>query len=169
MEQWIVARAKPRQEGLAQDNIRRQGHTCYIPRFRERVVVGRNQRVELRIRSLFPGYIFVQIEGVWRWLTGTYGVSGVIQIGDNPAVLPVKIVPGLKAREDPDGFIVLPGAVKAPRFRNGQRVRVTEGPFQDRLGSISQESTVHERVSVLLDLLGRRVPVLIGEESLDAA
>lgn len=151
------------------DNIRRQGHECYIPKYRERVVVGRNQRIEWRIRSLFPGYIFVQIDGVWRWLTGTYGVSGVIQIGERPAPLPARVVPALKGREDPDGYIVLPGTASLPRFSKGARVRVKDGPFQGYLGSIHQGSTVHERVAVLLDLLGRRVPVLIGEESLENA
>ena len=57
----------------------------------------------------------------------------------------------IRARER-DGLIELP---KPPGLRRGDRVRITSGPFADHL-ALYQGQASHDRVAVLLQLLGGR-------------
>lgn len=176
MEQWIAVRTKPNREAWAGENIFRQGYKFYLPRFKERVISKKTRRLEWVVRPLFPGYIFVFTPGPWRWLTGTFGVSTVVCVGDTPAPLPKGTVEKIKRGEGDDGYIILPGTPRPSKFRPGQLVRITEGPFQGYEGAVDEQffglhqgSTSQQRIGVLLNLLGRRTPVLVGEESLETA
>lgn len=168
---WVVARTQPRRERWAAENITRQGACPYMPRYSELApsptISGRLIRKEL---PLFPSYIFVKLmDGRWRFLLGTFGLMGLIMGTDGPTRVPEHVIAELRKREGPDGMIRLPPApVKRSRFTAGKAIRVIRGPFQGRVG-IYQGSTAAERERVLLNVLGRLTPVLIGEELLEVA
>jgi transcriptional antiterminator RfaH len=71
----------------------------------------------------------------------------------------------LKQREDDAGFVKLD---HRPFFRTGQKIRVLEGVFTDCLG-LYEGMPDRDRVAVLLDLLGRKVRVLLDVETVAAA
>ena len=75
------------------------------------------------------------------------------------------VINTLKAREDEGGFIKL---ARRSVFLPGDEVRVVEGAFVDSLALVEGVSG-HERVAVLLDLLGRKVRVLVGADLIAAA
>jgi transcriptional antiterminator RfaH len=75
------------------------------------------------------------------------------------------VIDQLKAREDESGFVKL---ARRFRFVPGDKVRITEGAFIDNLALVEEVSD-HERVAVLLDLLGRKVRVLVGADLIAAA
>ena len=75
------------------------------------------------------------------------------------------VIDALKAREDEGGFIKL---ARRNCFSPGDKVRITEGAFTDNLALVEGVSD-HERVAVLLDLLGRKVRVLVGADLIAAA
>ena len=61
-----------------------------------------------------------------------------------------------------------PSEVKVT-FREGQSVRVTNGPFIDFIGKVDQINLDKGKVKVLLSLFGRETPVeldLLGVESI---
>jgi transcriptional antiterminator RfaH len=70
------------------------------------------------------------------------------------------VIEAIAGREDEDGLIKL-----APlrTFRPGEPVRITGGVFADQLG-LYEGMADQERVRILLDLLGRKVRVLIETE-----
>lgn len=164
---WVVARTKPNRESWAAENIRRQGFDYYLPKFSDRKFSIREKRYTETVRALFPSYIFVWIEGPWRWLTGTFGVSSVVLVNGYPAVLPNKIVDTLRSSESRTGLILLPDAAPPPRFRLGQPVRVKEGAFSGRTGLFDGDAA--ERVRVLLSIMGRMTPVQIDGDFVEAA
>ena len=94
-----------------------------------------------------------------RWLSirSTIGVARLICNGNVPAVVQNGIVDALKQREDPAGFIQL-----------GDEVRVLDGAFTGTLG-LFDGMTDNERVTILLDLLGRKVRVSLHHEAVVAA
>ena len=163
---WLVVRTQPNREVWAGDNITRQGYDYYLPKFKETVLI--MQKKVTRIRALFPSYLFVNTDGPWRWLTGTFGVSTLIFNGEAPATVSPKIIDELRSREDEEGMVILPGdpRLKKSRFTPGQIVKATEGPFIGCFG-IHEGTSTHERERILLDLLGRKVSVLIDEASLE--
>jgi transcriptional antiterminator RfaH len=163
---WVLVRTQPGKENWARENIERQGcRDLYLPQFSEVVLAGRKEKHrEVRIRPLFPSYLFVQVETQWRFLLGTFGVSGIVQVGQAPAIVPPQVVEALKKREGMDGLIVLPRP-KIVRYRLHQSVKVVDGIFEGHVG-IFEGSPAPDRVKVLLDILGRKTSVLLGEESI---
>jgi transcriptional antiterminator RfaH len=70
----------------------------------------------------------------------------------------------LKRREDANGLIQLD---RQPQFSPGDKVYIRDGAFQECLG-LYEGMTGNERVTVLLDLLGRKVRVSVDAEMLIA-
>ena len=70
--------------------------------------------------------------------------------GDRPAKVPDKVIAELKGREH-NGLVELPAD---PGFRRGDQVRITRGVFSGQL-ALFERQRPHERVAVLLQLLGR--------------
>ena len=68
-------------------------------------------------------------------------------------------------REDENGLIRLP---VRPRFATGDKVRLLDGAFVDCIGLFEGMKDI-ERISVLLDLLGRKVRVVLDADSVAAA
>jgi transcriptional antiterminator RfaH len=75
------------------------------------------------------------------------------------------VIHALRAREDDAGFIEL---VRRPAFSPGDEVRIVGGAFVDNLALVEDVSD-HDRVAVLLNLLGRKVRVFVGADLIAAA
>jgi transcription antitermination factor NusG len=164
---WFVGRTQSQRERWAAENCRRQGAETYLPFIVERDVVVRGRLIKSRLRPLFPGYLFILVpSGQWHFLNGTFGLIGLIQSGLQPATISETIIEDLRQREVDD-------AVQLPEYQRRQftkydAVRISEGPFEGRCGLVDGY-TDSERVHVLLDLLGRKVPLLFAEGQLAAA
>lgn len=156
MPYWGVAMCKANSEGLAQYHLGRQGYETYLPKFSSKV--GK----EIKIKALFPRYIFVRIELQWHSINGTRGITKLLMRESTPAVLPDKIIENLKMREDPKGLISLPDP---PKFRPGERVRVVNPSLEGYI-AVYEGMRPNERARVLLELLGQVVPVELDEKDL---
>ena len=160
-QQWHVAFTQPNSEVRAAAHLANQDFPVYLPRFMKRRRIGRR---EVRGPSpLFPRYIFVGVDVAhqrWRSINGTVGVSWLVCQGDRPAPIDACVIEAIAGREDEDGLIKL-----APmrNFRPGEPVRITGGIFNDHLG-LYEGMADQDRVRILLDLLGRKVRVLIESE-----
>ena len=165
-QRWYVVQTQTHAENKAAANLLRQELEVYLPRFEKRRRHAR--RTEIVAAPLFPRYLFVGVDIVtqrWRSIRSTFGVSNLVCNGDEPASVATGVVEALRKREDKKGFIILG---KLPRFSAGDRVRVIEGAFADCLG-LFEGMRDEERVTVLLDLLGRKVRVMIDELAVAAA
>jgi transcriptional antiterminator RfaH len=164
-QHWYVVQSQPNAERKAVAHLNRQGFTTYLPRYLKRRRHAR--RVEMVSVPLFPSYLFVAIDMLtqrWRSIYSTTGVSRIVCNGDQPAQISARIVSGLKAREDEVGFIQLD---QRSSLRSGDKIRVMEGVFTDILG-LCDGMKDNERVAVLLDLLGRKVRVVLDVDSVAA-
>jgi len=163
---WYVVQTQVNAEAKAVANLERQGFSAYFPRYLKRRSHAR--KVETVPRALFPRYVFVSIDVAsqrWRAIQSTLGVSHLVCVGDRPAAVETGVIDALKAREDRAGFITL---ARRPAFSPGDKVRIIEGAFVDSLALVEDVSD-HHRVAVLLNLLGRKVRVLVGADLIAAA
>ena len=166
VRRWYVVQTQVNCEAKAADNLRRQGYETYLPRYLKRRCHAR--KVDFTAKPLFPRYFFVVIDVAtqrWRSIQSTSGVSRLITNGDEPAVLPEAVVVALKARQDDRGFVTLDAR---PAFAPGDKVRVLAGVFMDNAGLFNRMAD-HDRVSILLDMLGRKVRVLLDADLVVAA
>lgn len=163
---WYVAQTHPHAEIKACQHLGRQGFSYYLPRYLKQRRHAR--RVDKTVAPLFPRYVFVLIDTTMqRWLAidSTIGVTKLLRNGEVPAVVPHEIITALKGREDAEGYVQL---LQRPRFLPGDRIRVAGGAFCDCLG-LYEDVSSHERVAILLDLLGRKVRVIVNTDQIEAA
>jgi transcriptional antiterminator RfaH len=163
---WYVAQTHPHAEAKAGLHLGRQGFEIYLPRYLKKRRHAR--RVDTVAAPLYPGYIFVAIDCEvqrWRSIQSTIGVSRLVCRGDEPAAVPEGVVEELKRRQDENGLIVLQ---PRPRFNPGDTVRVVDGIFSDSLG-LYEGIDDRARAAILLDLLGRKVRVVLPSDLLDTA
>ena len=89
----------------------------------------------------------------WNIVRNTHAVTGFVGAGSKPTPLQEEEVNRIKTQM----------AAEAPKvkvgFRNGQSVRVTDGPFIDFVGIVDEISPDKGKVKVLLSLFGRERPV----------
>jgi transcriptional antiterminator RfaH len=158
---WACAQTEPRREAAAQHFLELAGYRTYLPRLRL-VRPGRGRKIETR-PPLFPAYVFVWIvEGWWsaRWCPH---IVRLIAAGDGPVHVSAAVVDEIKARER-DGLVELP---KREAFRVGDAVRVSHGPFAGCVG-LYAGMRPHERVLILLALLGGQRPVELARGAVEA-
>ncbi|MEE2932777.1 MAG: transcriptional activator RfaH [Pseudomonadota bacterium] len=158
MINWYVVYTRHGAEKLAEGHLIRQGFQTYLPLCRKTTRHAR--RVAHVSKPLFPRYLFVAIdvsEQRWQSINGTFGVSCLVSMGDQPQALPIGVIDELRARETGRGLIeILP---EIP-FKAGETVRLTGGALIDQVG-LFQKLGEKDRVSVMLDMLGRKLEVQV--------
>jgi transcriptional antiterminator RfaH len=138
---WFVVETQPRAEGKAKRHLINQGVTTYLPLCRRRLRHAR--RIEIVLRLLFLGYLFVQFDAQrHRWLSinGTVGVKQILTDGHASRVLGDSVVDEILAREDETGAVRL----SPPAIKPGQAVQLLDCPFADVSG-LFEEARDHNR------------------------
>ncbi len=163
---WYAAYTQPNAEAKAVDQLQRQGYGVYLPAYRRWI---RHARKRVFVsRPLFPRYLFVGVDRLtqlWRPIRSTVGVVGLVTGGDDPIPVAPAIIETLRRREGEGAFDLLSPVQK---LRSGDAVRVTEGPFEHVVGRLVGLAD-HERVHILLDLLGRTVRAEVAARVVEAA
>jgi transcriptional antiterminator RfaH len=165
-KRWYVVQTRPCSESKAATHLERQGFEIYFPRYLKSRRHAR--RVDTVAAPLFPRYLFVAIDVAvqrWRSVQSTIGVAQLVCHGENPAEVPGSVIQGLRLGQDERGFVRL--ARKQP-FKFGEKIRVLDGVFSASLG-LFERMTDGERVAILLDLLGRKVRVVLDADAIEAA
>jgi transcriptional antiterminator NusG len=114
---------------------------------------GKRRTVERRV---FPGYILVQMimdEDSWYVVRNTPGVTGFVGMGTEPTPLRPEEVQAIMKRME----------AEAPRvkvtYKIGQKVRITDGPFADFMGTVQEIDVDRAKVRVFVSFFGRETPV----------
>lgn len=159
---WYLIHTKPRMEKQAEENLNRQGYETYLPMvtIRRR----RNNRYINIVEAFFPRYLFIHLNSKtdnWAPIRSTPGVSRLIQFGGIPAIAPVELISVLKANEDDLGF----QETEKREMKTGDKVTIIDGPFAGYNGIYNKKKST-ERVTILLDIVGKRSEVSISEHDL---
>jgi transcriptional antiterminator NusG len=107
-------------------------------------------------RKILPGYILVDMKMTdksWAIVRNTPGVTGFVGNGGKPVPLLQKEVDQILKQMQSEIPKIKVG------FKQGQSVRVTDGPFTDFVGVVDEVGTEKGKVKVLLSLFGRETPV----------
>jgi transcriptional antiterminator RfaH len=165
MIRWYVVHTHQGSERLAEGHLKRQGFETYLPLYRK--ITRHARRVAEITAPLFPRYMFVAIDMAaqrWHSINGTFGVNHLVAMGERPLALPEGIVDEIRAREAGEGLVKLE---KEPPFKKGETVHITGGALADQVG-LFQRLNEKDRVSVLLDMLGRKLEVQVPLQTVRA-
>ena len=166
MKRWYLIHTKPRKERVAEQNLQRQGWEVYLPLFRQ----SRRQRgrwVDV-IEPLFPRYLFVQLQLGFEDISPiryTTGVHNLVRFTKDPAVVSNQIVETLRCTADSTTGL---HHIQGPLFKSGDLVVIDKGPLAG-LQAIFLAETGRDRVSILLEMLGRTNRVTVKRDVLRLA
>ena len=115
-------------------------------------------------KKVFPGYVMVRMrldDDSWYVVRNTPGVTGFVGNGAKPTPLSRKEVESILGS---GGAVPAEGTVEKkarPRlaYDVGEQVRVTQGPFAEFTGIISEIDVDRSKLKVLVNIFGRETPV----------
>jgi transcriptional antiterminator RfaH len=131
--------------------LARNGFNFYLPKCRT---------LHQRVGLLFPRYIFAGPPEQWVALRQTWGVARLLRTGLELATVPDEALAALKAREDRKGLVRLP---RPPKFRPGQKVRITLGAFTGLTGVYRGSKGSREWVELTLGQVTLPLGNLVAE------
>ncbi len=160
---WYVIHCYSGYEFKVQRNLLNRIESMGMEDYIFDVVVPTEEEVELREgrrrtveRRIFPGYLFVQMlmtDDSWAVVRNTPGVTGFVGSGTKPTPVPQSDIDKIRHRmeeEEP--------RVKVS-FREGEGVRIVDGPFADFMGTVDEINPERGKVKVLVSFFGRETPV----------
>jgi transcriptional antiterminator NusG len=118
-----------------------------------KIKAGKREVIEEKI---YPGYVLVEMivsDDSWYVVRNTPNVTGFIGAGVIPTPLSAEEVENLMKRM----------GVDEPKYKfdivAGDNVKITDGPFKDMDGRVSEVDEERGRIKVLVTMFGRETPV----------
>lgn len=148
-EAWLLLYTKPYKERQVRDLLGAQGIATYLPE----IMVERKSG--MKKKPFFPCYLFVRVDptnGVLADVRWTPGLRYIVRAGHQPVRVPDRVVDHIRHRLQQMG-VMRP----ADRFQQGDRVRITDGPFDGLEAIFDRRLSGRGRVRVLLHYMDRLV------------
>jgi len=162
-KEWFVVHTYSGYEERIKKNLEQRIKSMDTEEEVSQIVIPTEEEIEVKngqrrtvTKKILPGYVLVQMrmsDQSWNIVRNTPGVTGFVGSGNKPVPLP----------EEEVGRILKQMEAEAPRvkvgFRQGQSIRVIDGPFIDFMGVVDEINVGKGKVKVLLSLFGRETPV----------
>jgi len=158
---WYAVHVRSNQERIVEGYLRGQGIDTFLPTYRT-MSRRRDRRVAIE-RPLFGGYLFARIDPRGPARVQVLRSSGTVRIvgfGGAPTPIPDEKIRSLEILVGKGRDRVRPH----PLVREGQRVRVTDGPFAGASGTLVAAGGRRSRLVVELEFLGRAVAAPVSPE-----
>lgn len=169
---WYVLRVASNRESQVRDALERKVKIEKIEQHIGRVLVPTQKEKRMRSgqarvyhKKLYPGYVFVEMatdsdgkipQDVWFTIKETSGVGDFIGSGGKPTPMPMhEVEKMLAAAITPEDTPALANL----NFKKGDKVKVTEGPFENFEGLVDEINTHKGTVRVIVTIFGRATPI----------
>jgi len=127
------------------------------------VVVPKEKKIKIKNgkrrvveEKIYPGYVIVEMivtDDSWYVVRNTPNVTGFVGAGTTPIPVSPQEIDNLKKRM----------GVEEPKFKIDVKIndpiKITDGPFKDFDGKISEVDEERGKVKVLINMFGRDTPV----------
>ena len=161
--EWYVIHCYSGYENKVRHNLEQRIDTMGMKDRIFDVVIPTQEEIEVKEgkrrvieRHVFPGYILVNMiltEESWYVVRNTPGVTGFVGMGNDPTPL----------RADEVSQILRRMEAEAPHikvtYKEGERVRIVDGPFNDFRGTVDAIDMERAKVRVMVNFFGRETPV----------
>jgi transcriptional antiterminator RfaH len=152
---WFCVQTQSKREHIAASNLRQDAHVeVFLPRIRYRHSTRRGPAWVTE--ALFPGYLFARfpLPSLLRHVQSLRGVRGVVHFGHRWPSIPDAVIAELRSIVGDEEIKIL-----SPGLNAGDSVEVAAGVFQGFQALVARVIPQRQRVSVLLDFLGRQTAV----------
>src|SRR3990167_6294766 len=106
--------------------------------------------------KIFPGYLLVNMlldDATWLAVRTTPGITGFVGTSTKPTPLPDDEVATIQR------FMTLEAPKFKTAFSTGEAIKITDGPFSEFLGTVSEIDEERGKLKVLVSIFGRETPV----------
>jgi len=150
-EDTVVHNLKQRIESLGMDD---KIFSVMVPK--EKKIKIRNGKRKVVEEKIYPGYVLVEMivtDDSWYVVRNTPRVTGFVGSGTTPVPVSDEEIAFLKKRM----------GVEEPKYKIdvvlGDAVKITDGPFKDFDGKVSEIDEAKGKIKVLVNIFGRETPV----------
>ncbi|MCX7625287.1 MAG: transcription termination/antitermination protein NusG [Candidatus Sumerlaeaceae bacterium] len=162
---WFVIQTFTGWEGRVQKAIEHKLAMGGLADKVERVLVPLKKMIEAKagkqrevLKNVMPGYIFIKMEpddNLYDLIQKVPGVSAFLGPDGKPATISEAemehVFDAIRERSDRQQVVV--------KFRTGDQVRVTEGPFEGFIGTVTQVDEDKGKLKVSISIFGRNTDV----------
>jgi transcriptional antiterminator NusG len=161
--QWYVVHTYSGHEKKVKANLEKRIESTGMTDMIKEILVPTEEKVRKRRgkkkvvdKKIFPGYIIIQMimnDETWYIVRNTPGVTGFVSSGTKP--LPLE-------KEEIDHILSGMGLKKEEitvDFEEGDKVMVTDGPFEEFIGIVQEIHPQQQKVKVMVSMFGRETPV----------
>jgi len=160
---WYVVHTASGHEARVSETLRQRVETMNLQKnvfellipTQDRVIIRGGKKATVK-EKIFPGYLIVKMildDSTWLVVRTTAGVTGFVGTGNKPSPLSdLEVANILK-------FISAPAPRFKTKFSVSEAIKITDGPFTDFLGTISELDEERGKVKVLVSIFGRETPV----------
>lgn len=158
---WYTIYTKPKAEESVSQMLNQNGIEVYNPKLKITKFL-RNRYLEV-IEPLFPCYLFARFEpDKYLWMiTYTRGVRKVVGGRNEPWPVAEEVIDFIRCHEK-DGFV----ARRGEDIREGDLVKISEGPLAGLTGIFKKVIKGTERVILLLNAIEYQARAIIERASL---
>jgi len=140
------------------DRLRAKIENVLVPT--EKVFEVKDGKKKSKTKNFFPGYILVQADldnQVKDFILNTPSVMGFLGTKNNPNPLQPEEVKRIVGRITQDESTERMETI----FRNGDIVKIIDGPFNNFSGTIQEVNEEKMKIKVMVSIFGRKTPVEI--------
>lgn len=160
---WYVIHTYAGYEEAVAKNLEQRIETFKMQDYIFNILVPKEKKVKIRSgkritteEKIFPGYVFVEMivnDDSWYVVRNTPQVTGFVGSGITPVPVDEKQMEEIKKRISQEG----------PEFKLdfevGDLVKITDGPFKDLEGKLSEVDKEKGKIKVMVSIFGRETPV----------
>jgi transcriptional antiterminator NusG len=166
--EWYILKVQSNRENSICDGLLRRVAVAGLQEYFGEVLVPTEDVAEFKNgkrrvvkRKLYPGYIVVHMvinDDTWFLVRETPGIGDFTGSAGNPTpMLPHEVERIVKsAKPDEEGGEPIKTAIP---FKDGDRVRIKEGTFENFEGDVEGIDEANGRVTVMINIFGRSTPV----------
>ena len=160
---WYVLHTYSGYEENVAQNLRQRVETLDVEDKIFNVLVPTEKKIKIKNgkrkiieEKVFPGYVLVEMEVTdesWYIVRNTPNVTGFIGTGTSPTPVSDEEIKSLQKRM----------GVEEPKYKIdvslGNPVRITEGPFKNMEGKVTNIDEAKGKIKVSVSMFGRETPV----------
>ena len=160
---WYVIHTYSGYEDAVAKNLRQRVESLGMEDKIFNVLVPKEKKIKIKSgkrkvveEKIYPGYVLVEMivtDDSWYVVRNTPNVTGFVGVGTTPVPVSQQEVETLKKRM----------GVETPQYKIeveiGDLVKITDGPFKDFDGKVSEIDEERGKVKVLVNMFGRDTPV----------
>lgn len=160
---WYVVHTYSGRENKIAETLKQRAQTLNLTDKLFKILIPTKEKIQIKRgkrktvnEKIFPGYMLVNMimdDDAWLAVRTTQGVTGFVGTSSKPSPLPHHEVDAIMK------YMSQATPQYKAEFREGEAVKITDGPFTEFLGTVQSISEEKGQVEVLINIFGRETPV----------